>query len=154
MIVSKRQIPDFPIAQDSDLDELCQRPARPPLLAFVHWGHEYTNTASQSEDLIADRLLDCGVSAIIGAHSHRASTGIEVRHGGAQQVTYSLGNLVFDQNGSVASGALLELRLFNQGTFATRLLPIANLYDLARHELVKTRSQNSSGTSSEENRED
>jgi AmmeMemoRadiSam system protein B len=150
--ISKRQIPDFPIAQDSDLDELCQRPARPPLLAFVHWGHEYANAAGQSEDLIADRLLDCGVSAIIGAHSHRASTGIEVRHGGAQQVTYSLGNLVFDQNGSVASGAVLELRLFNQGTFATRLLPIANLYDLARRELMKVRSRSSSGTSSEGNR--
>jgi poly-gamma-glutamate synthesis protein (capsule biosynthesis protein) len=152
--ISKRQIPDFPMAEESELDGLCSRPAQPPLLAFVHWGNEQANAAGQNEHIIADRLLDCGVSGIIGAHSHRASTEIEAPHGGAQQITYSLGNLLFDQSGAISSGAILELRVFNQGTFATRLIPIANLYDIARRELVKSRSRSSLDTSSEGSRGD
>ena len=41
-----------------------------------------------------------------------------------------LGNLFFDQRGSRGSGALLEVRFFRQGTFAMRLIPVPNLFDL------------------------
>jgi poly-gamma-glutamate synthesis protein (capsule biosynthesis protein) len=134
--VSKRQIPDFPEADDEQLTELCRREARPPLLAFVHWGTEYATRAGPAEYAEAARLLDCGVTAVVGAHSHRASPSIEALQGGAQQITYSLGNLLFDQSGAVASGAILELRIFGQGTFATRLLPIPNLHDFGVQNLT------------------
>jgi AmmeMemoRadiSam system protein B len=145
--VSKRQIPGFPVVQDGELNALCAHQARPPLLAFVHWGTEYDTVAGDSEHAIARQMLDCGVAGIIGAHSHRASTAIEATRGGAQQITYSLGNLLFDQNGSIGSGAILELRVFSQGTFATRLLPIADVYDLGRGLLP-----GATGTNSEENK--
>jgi poly-gamma-glutamate synthesis protein (capsule biosynthesis protein) len=130
--ISKQQIAGFPTVKDGDLAQLCHRPARPPLLAFVHWGEEYSTIAGGDEYAAASHLADCGAVGIIGAHSHRASSTIEVTRGGAQQVTFSLGNLLFDQSGRVSSGAILELRVFEQGTFATRLIPIPNLYDLGR----------------------
>jgi AmmeMemoRadiSam system protein B len=130
--VSKQQIAGYPTVKDGDLAQLCHRPAQPPLLAFVHWGEEYSTIAGGDEYAAASQLADCGVVGIIGAHSHRASGAIETTRGGAQQVTFSLGNLLFDQNGRVSSGAILELRVFEQGTFATRLIPIPNLYDLGR----------------------
>jgi poly-gamma-glutamate synthesis protein (capsule biosynthesis protein) len=152
--IPKRQIPGFPVVHEGELGGLCYQSARTPLLAFVHWGSEYTSVARESEYSIAEQLLDCGVIGVIGAHSHRASTAIEASAGGAQQITYSLGNLVFDQNGSNSSGAVLELRVFNQGTFATRLLPIANLYDVAHHELRNKITTPNSGASSGKNTAD
>jgi poly-gamma-glutamate synthesis protein (capsule biosynthesis protein) len=135
--ISKRQINGFPVVEEGDLAQICRQQARPPLLAFVHWGNEYSTTAGAAQYSTASQLLDCGVTGIIGAHSHRASAGVEAVRGGAQQITFSLGNLLFDQNGSVASGAVLELRVFEQGTFATRLISIPNLYDLGHDELLK-----------------
>ncbi len=40
----------------------------------------------------------------------------------------SLGNLLFDQTQRERGGALLEVRCFEQGTFATRVIPVGNLY--------------------------
>ena len=45
---------------------------------------------------------------------------------------FSLGNFIFDQSSPRGSGALLELRVFGQGTVAARLVPIPNLFDLTR----------------------
>ena len=73
----------------------------------------------------------CGVSAVVGAHSHLASRGIEAPQGGEYQMTFSLGNFLFDQRGPRSSSALVELRVFELGTFATRLIPAPNLYELA-----------------------
>jgi poly-gamma-glutamate synthesis protein (capsule biosynthesis protein) len=61
--------------------------------------------------------------------------------GGEFQIVFSLGNLLFDQRGDRASSALLELRLFKQGTFATRLIPLPNLFELATSELARGSSK-------------
>jgi poly-gamma-glutamate synthesis protein (capsule biosynthesis protein) len=152
--ISKRQIEGFPTVGSGDLQAICQRDANPPLLAFVHWGREYTIAATNAEHEAASGLLDCGVQGIIGAHSHRASYRIEAVRGGAQQIAFSLGNLLFDQNGNVGSGALLELRVFQQGTFATRLVPIPNLYDLGHQVLLERAKNTEVETSSERSRAD
>lgn len=102
-----------------------------PLVAFVHWGQDGVRDPSEREAYLAGLLNRQAVSAIIGAHSHVASESITVIGGGETQVIHSLGNFIFDQNGPKASGALLEVTFFEQGTFATRLVPIPNLYDLA-----------------------
>ena len=47
-------------------------------------------------------------------------------------MVYSLGNFIFDQSSPRGSGALVELRVFKQGTVAARLVPIPNLFDLTR----------------------
>jgi AmmeMemoRadiSam system protein B len=120
------------IGDPDDLGWVCGLHAAPPLVAFVHWGDEYVTTPADEERQIADALTRCGVSLIVGNHSHQASTGIEPLRGGAAQMAYSLGNFIFDQSSPRGSGALLELRIFQQGTVAAHLVPIPNLFDLTR----------------------
>lgn len=120
------------IADPADLGWVCDLDAAPPLAAFVHWGREYVTTGTAKEAAIADALAQCGVSLIIGNHSHQAATAIEALRGGATQMVYSLGNFIFDQSSPRGSGAMLEVRLFDQGTLAARLVPIPNLFDLTR----------------------
>jgi poly-gamma-glutamate synthesis protein (capsule biosynthesis protein) len=71
------------------------------------------------------------VAAIVGAHSHQATPALEAPQGGEYLLAPSLGNLLFDQHSPRGSGALLELRLFRQGTYAARLVPVPNLFDRA-----------------------
>jgi poly-gamma-glutamate synthesis protein (capsule biosynthesis protein) len=113
------------------LERLCRSPARPPLVALVHWGREYTATAGDEERAIAEALAACGVSFVVGAHSHRSSRRPEPIAGGEALMFFSLGNLLFDQRSPYGSGALLELRWFKQGTFAARVIALPNLYDAA-----------------------
>ncbi|MEO8756262.1 MAG: AmmeMemoRadiSam system protein B [Devosia sp.] len=120
------------IADPAKLDWVCGLKAAPPLVAFVHWGEEYTNAATEAERNIAQTLARCGVTLVVGDHSHQASTSIEPVNGGASQMVFSLGNFLFDQTSPRGSGALLEMRVFKQGTVAARLVPIPNLFELGR----------------------
>ncbi|MCY1669019.1 AmmeMemoRadiSam system protein B [Rhizobium sp. SL86] len=108
----------------------CRADAAPPFIVMAHWGAEYTSRTGPEEFSAAEALAACGVSAIIGAHSHLASDRIDLISGHTQSV-FSLGNFLFDQNGTRSSSALLELRSFQQGTIVTRLVPLPNLFDLA-----------------------
>jgi poly-gamma-glutamate synthesis protein (capsule biosynthesis protein) len=115
----------------NDITRLCASPASPPLVAVVHWGTEYTSQTGPGERQIAEELAACGVSLIVGAHSHQASANLEMVGGGETLMFYSLGNLLFDQVTPRGSGALVELRVFKQGTFGTRVIPIPNFYEAA-----------------------
>lgn len=121
----------MPEGNRSDVDALCRMALRPPVLAMVHWGEEYTDAGGAREQAIARDLARCGISAIIGAHSHKASPKPELSSSGDQVTVYSVGNLIFDQFSSTSSGALAELRVFARGTFALRVVPIPNLYERA-----------------------
>jgi AmmeMemoRadiSam system protein B len=130
--VGARDYKGYPvIRQASELERLCRMEVRSPLVAFVHWGEEYMRVARPADLAAAETMHGCGVNAVIGAHSHQAATRIEAMQGGEYQTTFSLGNMLFDQKGERASSALLELRLFKQGTFATRLVQLPNLFDRA-----------------------
>lgn len=120
------------IADPAGLDWVCGLHAAPPLVALVHWGEEYVTTAGEEERQIAGALARCGVSLIVGGHSHQAAEAIESLRGGSAQTVFSLGNFIFDQSAPRGSGAMLELRVFKQGTVAARLVPIPNLFDLTR----------------------
>jgi AmmeMemoRadiSam system protein B len=115
----------------TDIIRLCASPAPPPLVALVHWGTEYTSLTGPGERAIAEELAACGTSLVIGVHSHQASTHLELVGGGETLMFYSLGNLLFDQVSPRGSGAVVELRVFKQGTFATRVIPAPNLYQAA-----------------------
>ena len=114
----------------ADAGIACDVAARPPLVAFVHWGQEYTHEPDATVRAAAQTLHDCGVGLIVGAHSHQASTIIDSLSGGATQSVYSVGNFFFDQSMPNTSGALLEVRVFKQGTIAARLVPMPNLFVL------------------------
>lgn len=116
-------------AAEDPFDWICKSTAAPPVIAFLHWGVEHTRDPRAAERQVAARLAACGVSALVGAHSHQSSTRIE-RALGRMPWVFSLGNLLFDQEGARADGALVEVRVFTQGTVALRLVPLGNLFDV------------------------
>jgi poly-gamma-glutamate synthesis protein (capsule biosynthesis protein) len=115
----------------SDIEAICKAGAKPPLIAFVHWGEEYRDAPSETEVAVASDLSRCGVAAIIGAHSHKASPHPLLTGGGDQITVFSVGNFLFDQFSATSSGAFVEVRVFERGTFAIRMLPIPNFYEAA-----------------------
>ena len=129
--VGGRMVEDA-IARPGDLDRVCGIAAAPPLVAYVHWGPEYVTAPTDRERAIAESLARCGVSLIVGNHSHQAAPGLDLLRGGATQSVFSLGNFLFDQTSPRGTGALLEVRVFEQGTLAARLIPIPNLFELGR----------------------
>jgi len=124
------------------LDRLVLPDAWKPVVSFVHWGREYVGDPGLRERELAGEMRRRGVAAIIGAHPHVASEGIETL-GGDTALVYSLGNFLFDQDGDKSSGALVHLRAFEQGTLFVRRQPLPNLFDLARgqQELPKAGSR-------------
>ncbi len=117
--------------EDSLRALLCGIEAVPPLVLYAHWGAEYTDRPTDAEARLSDIAGECGVAAVLGAHSHQASKAVSLSPNGTPFV-FSLGNLLFDQNSQRASGALAELRVFKQGTLALRLIPVPNLFELGR----------------------
>lgn len=103
-----------------------------PLVVMVHWGREYSDTPGPREKFLAEALARRAVSGIFGGHSHVASSEMQALAGGDALHLYSLGNFLFDQTAEKASGAIVELRIFEQGTFFGRLMPLPNLFDLAQ----------------------
>jgi AmmeMemoRadiSam system protein B len=154
--IGKADYHGYPVVKTNDIDELCRMPARPPLIALVHWGEEYSRAAGAAEYAAAQAMQACGVSAVVGAHSHQAAPRIEAMQGGEYQLIYSLGNLLFDQKADRSSTVLLELRMFKQGTYAARLIGAPNLFELGieRLQIEQARSIRIPGTTSAGSRGD
>ncbi len=116
---------------EADLQALLAGGAAPEL-AFVHWGTEYVAEPGARERALAARLHALGVPLVVGAHPHRASRGIALLGGTDGAWVHSLGNFVFDQRAPRASGAVLQISVFAQGTRALRLIPWPDVDALAR----------------------
>lgn len=125
------------IRSPDQLRPICALAAKAPLIALPHWGTEYTSKPSAVENEYTDVMVGCGVSAIIGDHSHQASMKVESIAGGASQRVYSMGNLIFDQKGKKVTSAIVEVRGFRQGTIVLRLVPVPNLYEKALEQLER-----------------
>lgn len=115
------------------LDRLVRPDAARPTVAFVHWGEEYVTEPSAREDALADAMRLRGVSIIAGGHPHVSSGRLLSLAGGDTVQVYSLGNFLFDQGSERASGAMLEVRVFAQGTVFCRLIPLPNYFDMGRN---------------------
>jgi AmmeMemoRadiSam system protein B len=116
---------------EDDLQAIGRADALPPLAAVVHWGGEYQPAPDARQTGLAGALRQSGVALIVGAHPHQAYPRIEALAGGETAVAYSLGNFLFDQFSDRASGAILEVRVFPQGTFFARLVKMPNFYEAA-----------------------
>lgn len=127
--IGVQAFPHYPAVRGDDIASLCRMALRPPVIAFVHWGEEYTSLPPPAVLKQAEALRACGVTLVVGAHSHQAAKTVNLASDGANAVVYSLGNLLFDQHGPRSTGALLEVRSFRQGTIAVRLIPAPNLFD-------------------------
>ena len=66
------------------------------IVVVLHWGTEKAEVPDDSQRWFAHSLIDAGVDAVIGHHSH-VLQGIEKYHSGV--IAYSLGNFVFGGNG-------------------------------------------------------
>lgn len=64
------------------------------VLVFPHWGSEYSQTHSRSQEVLARAWIDAGADLVIGSHPHVVQDA-QVYKG--KPIFYSLGNLVFDQ---------------------------------------------------------
>ena len=60
-------------------------------VALVHWGSEFNDTLSSSQQRICDLLQDGGVDAVIGTHSHYVQA-IEFDQASGKLVAWSLGD--------------------------------------------------------------
>ncbi|MBO4564272.1 MAG: CapA family protein [Bacteroidaceae bacterium] len=79
------------------------------IIAFMHWGVEYTLKPVASQVTLADWLLRQGVTHVIGGHPHVVEP-IEVREdakGDKHVVAYSLGNFVSNQSQEHTYGGML-----------------------------------------------
>jgi len=132
------------VAAWTDLDnhptprrELMPLPVLPPGaavpdLALLHWGREYVTRPGERERALAQSLQSAGVAIVVGAHPHRASRRIELLGGLNAMQVHSLGNFVFDQRAPHASGVVLQISRFAQGTHALRLISLPDVFHLGR----------------------
>ncbi len=68
--------------------------ANKKIICIMHWGYELEAEPQPFERELAKKIIDLGVSGVIGAHSHRIG-GVEFYKG--VPIIYSLGNWLFKQ---------------------------------------------------------
>lgn len=95
------------------------------IMAYVHWGDEYTRKPNDEQKRIARNLIDAGADAVIGHHPHVVQTVEEYK---GRPIFYSLGNFIFDQYFSSETQEGLMLSLSLSSDFAAySLLPYLSI---------------------------
>src|SRR5262249_44417914 len=111
---------------EADIARLAGAPANPPFFVMAHWGTDYAAGPGRRQLALMEAFRKAAVSLIVGVHPHVAAANFDLIAGGQVLSISSLGNFLFDQSGARASSSVLEVRLFEQGTFFARLVPIPN----------------------------
>lgn len=91
------------------------------VIAFVHWGTEYSYELEKVQRVTGKEYLDAGADIVIGAHSH-CLQGIEYYEG--KPIVYSLGNLWF--NDKTLDTMLVKIRFHgddNQKNIELEIVP-------------------------------
>ena len=65
------------------------------IIAYLHFGNEYSNSPNENQIRISHELIDYGADVVIGSHPH-VTQGIDMYNG--KPIFYSLGNFIFDQS--------------------------------------------------------
>jgi len=86
--------------------------AEPDLtIAMLHWGSEYSDPISESQDQILQLMLDGGVDAVIGTHARRVQEMVYDKNTGTF-VAYCLGEMLGDASRSGAEySVILDLQI-------------------------------------------
>ena len=85
-------------------------------IALVHWGSEYSDVHSSTQDAIRKLMLKEGVDAIIGSHPHYVQE-VEYDEANGTLVAYSLGDFFGDAARSgTAYSVVLELEITKDNT--------------------------------------
>ena len=72
------------------------------IIAYLHFGNEYSNSPNEDQMKIAHELIDYGADVVIGSHPH-VTQGIDMYNG--KPIFYSLGNFIFDQSNEATHSA-------------------------------------------------
>jgi poly-gamma-glutamate synthesis protein (capsule biosynthesis protein) len=115
----------------NDIARLAASDAKPPLFAMINWGTDYVVSPAPRQIALRSALRQSAVSLVIGVHPHSASADLDLLDGGGGLSVFSLGNFMFDQNSRIASGSILEVRVFEQGTYFARLVRHPNFFESA-----------------------
>ena len=97
-----------------------------PIFAFLHSGREYHSEPDARSIQVAALAAQAGAALVVGCHPHRPTAAFRTI-GGALWFP-SMGNLLFDQKDVANSGGLVEVRIFAQGTWTARWLPLPNFH--------------------------
>ena len=81
------------------------------VIAFVHWGTEYSYELEEVQLSTGKEYLDAGADIVIGAHPH-CLQGIEYYNG--KPIIYSLGNFWF--NDKTLDTILLNIHFYGDDT--------------------------------------
>ena len=81
------------------------------IVAYVHWGTEFSTTPSITQQIDAMKLFCAGACAIVGHHPHVIQ---EVQYSEGKPVFFSLGNFIFDQKGAERNKGLAVDLLFTK----------------------------------------
>jgi poly-gamma-glutamate capsule biosynthesis protein CapA/YwtB (metallophosphatase superfamily) len=99
-------------------------------IVMIHWNRELQDYPEDYAKVMARQLIDAGVSAVIGSHSH-SLMGIEYYKG--SPIFYSLGNFVFTKS-SVPKGnetMIVDVTL-DHGTTSTQITPLKIIHHQPR----------------------
>ena len=91
------------------------------VIAYVHWGTEFTHKLDEVQIETGRLYLDSGADAVIGAHPHRLQ-GMEFYKG--KPIIYSLGNFWF--NDETVDTMLLNIRFYGndkEGSMEIGIVP-------------------------------
>lgn len=88
------------------------------LIAYLHWGTEDSEYFRQYQHNIAEELVECGVSAIIGGHPHVVQ-GMEFI--GDVPILYSLGDFWF--NGEDKYSVMVQLTVYKNRACNVEIIP-------------------------------
>jgi len=92
------------------------------ILVSLHWGREFYHRPNIDQVMSAHQLVDAGADAVIGHHPHVVQA-IEVYKG--KPILYSIGNLIFDQQGHRRDECLaVRLLLSDNKLRSVQLFPL------------------------------
>ncbi|MDD2852251.1 MAG: CapA family protein [Desulfuromonadaceae bacterium] len=108
------------------------------LVCSLHWGYEFMDSISLEQRELCHKLVDCGVTIILGHHSH-APQGIEEYNGGL--IAYSLGNFIFDMDADPANKSFaLVISINSNGIAGSKIVPIEIKDDYCPYLMNKSQS--------------
>lgn len=126
------------------------------VIIFPHWGTEYDQIHSESQEILAHIWIDAGADLVIGSHPHVIQDAEEYK---GKPIFYSLGNLLFDQffsketqRGLIVAGEIKndKLKLILLPTISKNLKPELLVGDDKTELLKKFRKYLGANTNSSE----
>lgn len=97
------------------------------VIAFFHWGVEYTAVPTETQIALAHLAIDSGANLVLGSHPHWVQPVERYR---GRWIIYSMGNFVFDQMWSAETrqGVIVKFTFRGSQVIGVRYLPTV-IYD-------------------------